>query len=77
MTRNGNISTFPRYTIAGRLEEVNPATGKYEDIANYTGANAIDFPAELRNRTQDELDQIMWALGSILIQMKAGVWVPR
>jgi len=76
VTRNGsvNVSAFPRYSITGRLEYVNPETGLYENIANYTGANAIDFPAELKLRTPEEREAILQVIARLLIHMKAGQW---
>lgn len=78
ITRNGtvNVSAFPRYTITGQLQDTNPATGLPRNIADFTGANAIDFPAELKLRTPEERDAILTTMAQTLILMKAGVWTP-
>lgn len=78
ITRNGtqNINTFPRYTITGRFQDYDPVTGLLVDIANFTGANAIDFPSELKNRTPEERDFILTTIAQLLLQMKAGLWSP-
>lgn len=80
IVRNGtvNISNFPRFTITGRLEDVNPATGLYEAIpgGDFTGANAITFPGEMANRTEDQRQAILQIIARMLIEMKAGVWSP-
>jgi hypothetical protein len=77
VTRNGSvtINNFPRYTITGRLEDVNPETGLYEATADFTGANAITFPGELANRTPEQRDAIIMVIARMLVEMKAGVWM--
>lgn len=76
--RNGsvNINTFPRYTITAQIVETNQTTGLEEVLFDYTGVNAIDFPAELRNRTPTERDYIIEVLAMLLVRMKSGRWTP-
>lgn len=79
ITRNGsvNINGFPRFTITGRLEDVNPATGLYEAISGGDFvASPITFPGEMANRTEDQRQAILQTIARMLIEMKAGVWVP-
>lgn len=78
IVRNGsvNLNNVPRYTISGRLEDVNPETGLYEAIGDFTGANAITFPGELVSRTEDQRTAILNVIARMLIEMKAGVWIP-
>lgn len=75
-TRNGtvNVSAFPRYTITGQLQDTDPATGLPRNVADFTGANAIDFPAEMKNRTPEERDIILHTLARMLIEMKSGTF---
>lgn len=78
VVRNGsvNINTFPRYTITGRLEDTDPATGGIRVVADFSGANAITFPGEMVNRTPEERDFILLTIARLLVEMKGGVWTP-
>jgi hypothetical protein len=75
LTPNGraNITQMPRVTIACRVEEVNEQ-GQWVTVADFTGANAIDFPAELKNRTDAEVAYIIEQVAYIVVLMKAGLW---
>lgn len=77
IVRNGSITVnnAPRYTITGRLEDVNPATGQYETLpgADFV-TTPITFPGELANRTEAERTAILNVIARMLIEMKAGVW---
>jgi hypothetical protein len=64
---------MPRVTIACRVEEVNEQ-GQWVTVADFTGANAIDFPAELKNRTDAEVAYIIEQVAYIVVLMKAGLW---
>ena len=75
VTRNGsvNINNFPRYTITGRIEEVNPATGLMENLVDFTGGNALVWPAVLTTLTAEQRDTLLNNMATSIIRMKAGL----
>jgi hypothetical protein len=75
ITRNGtvNVSAFPRYSITAQLQDTDPTTGLPTVVSDFTGANAIDFPAELKLRTPEERDLILQTIARMLVYQKAGV----
>lgn len=75
VVRNGtiNINNFPRYTISARVEEVNPDTGLYENIADFRGANALSFPAVLTTLTPEQRDDFIQMTALWIVRVRAGL----
>ncbi len=77
VVRNGsvNLNNVPRYTITGRLEDINPLTGAFETIPGGDFVTTpIIFPAEMSLRTEAEREALIRMIAQVLIEMKAGVW---
>ena len=68
-----NLTQIPRVRIECRVEEVNEQ-GQWVTVANFTGANSIEFPTELRNRSDAEVAFIIEQIAYTLVLMKAGLW---
>lgn len=77
ITRDGtvNIANFPRYSITARVEDFDSLTGLMITLADFTGANAMSFPGEMRNRTPEERDHILRTIATMLVEMKSGIFV--
>jgi len=73
-TGRANLTQIPRATITGVVEVLNEATNTWSVLADYTGANALEFPTEMRNRTDAEVAEVVAVVSRMLLLMKAGVW---
>jgi hypothetical protein len=71
-----NITQCPRLLIAGRFEEVNPATGRNETIYDATGANALDFPTCLKTFTPEQIELMVRKWAPDILAIKAGLFTP-
>lgn len=78
VSQNGaqNVTQCPRYAIVGYYEEVNPATGRWETIADFQGGNAVDFPAVLKTMTPAQVDFLVQRWAPDILAIKAGLLVP-
>ena len=74
LTPNGraNITQMPRVTIACRVEEVNEQ-GQWVTVADFTGANVIDFPAVLKTMTDAQIAYIIELVAYQVILIQAGL----
>lgn len=75
VVQNGamNINQCPRYVITGQYEQSNPTTGMIEIIADFTGANALDFPNVLKTLTLEQINFLVNKWSPDLLAIKAGL----
>ena len=75
VVRNGsvNINNFPRYTISARVEEINPATGLWENIADFRGGSALTFPGVLTTLTPEQRDEFVQMIAIWIVRTRAGI----
>lgn len=75
VTRSGttNIQNFPRYVITASVEDTDPVTGLRVVIADFTGANALNFPAVMATLTPEQRDRFIELVSMWLVNVKAGL----
>lgn len=61
------------FTITAKVLGPDPETGGQRVVADFTGRNAIEFPAVLQTLTPEQLDKLRDAIAMLLVEMKAGL----
>jgi hypothetical protein len=71
VTRNGtvNINNFPRYTITAQVIGDDGTTV----LADFTGANALSFPAVLSTLTAQQRDDFIAMIAIWIVRVRAGL----
>jgi hypothetical protein len=61
-----------RYRVEGRIEEVNPNTGLYEALFDFTGANRLTYPHDVINWTDEQRTYFLNGVARLMVNIASG-----